>query len=100
MEKCLEGKVAIVTGSGQGIGKGIARGLARLGAKVITNNRRPNGESAQKYHKEEQQSRQQQIRSLQRAARRFRSSVTARTGRQRSGWSKLLLIRGAELTSS
>ena len=53
MEKCLEGKVAIVTGSGQGIGKGIARGLARLGAKVITNNRRPNGESAQKYHKED-----------------------------------------------
>ena len=46
MERCLEGKVAIVTGSGQGIGKGIARGLARLGAKVITYNRRPNGESA------------------------------------------------------
>ena len=53
MEKCLEGKVAIITGSGQGIGKGIARGLAKLGAKVITNNRRPNGESAQKYHKED-----------------------------------------------
>ena len=53
MEKCLEGKVAIVSGSGQGIGKGIAIGLARLGAKVITNNRKPNGLSAQKYHKED-----------------------------------------------
>lgn len=37
----LEGKVAIVTGSGQGVGRGIALYFARQGAKVITNNRRP-----------------------------------------------------------
>lgn len=40
----LEGKVAVVTGSGQGIGKAIAIGMAREGAKVITNNRRPGTE--------------------------------------------------------
>lgn len=37
----LAGKVAVVTGSGQGVAKGIAIGLARAGAKVITNNRTP-----------------------------------------------------------
>jgi NAD(P)-dependent dehydrogenase (short-subunit alcohol dehydrogenase family) len=37
----LEGKVAIVTGSGQGIGKALAIGMAKEGAKVVTNNRRP-----------------------------------------------------------
>ena len=41
MGKRLEGMVAIVTGSGQGVGRGIAIGLAREGAKVITNNRKP-----------------------------------------------------------
>jgi len=44
MKKKLEGKVAIVTGSGQGVGKGIALILAREGAKVITNNRKPKSE--------------------------------------------------------
>jgi len=40
MTKLLEGKVAIVTGSGQGIGKEIALCMAKQGAKVITNNRK------------------------------------------------------------
>ncbi len=39
MGKTLEGKVAVVTGSGQGIGRAIAIGLAAEGAKVVTNNR-------------------------------------------------------------
>jgi NAD(P)-dependent dehydrogenase (short-subunit alcohol dehydrogenase family) len=36
----LKDRVAIVTGSGQGIGKAIAVALAAEGAKVVTNNRR------------------------------------------------------------
>jgi len=41
MSRTLEGKVAIVTGSGQGVGRDVALCLAREGAKVITNNRKP-----------------------------------------------------------
>lgn len=39
MSKRLEGKVAIVTGAGQGIGEAIAAGYAREGAKVIVTGR-------------------------------------------------------------
>ena len=35
----LEGKVAILTGAGQGIGEAIARGYAREGAKVVITGR-------------------------------------------------------------
>ncbi len=41
MGDILKGKVAVVTGSGQGIGRAIAIGMAAEGAKVVTNNRKP-----------------------------------------------------------
>ena len=37
----LSGKVALITGSGQGIGAGIARVFATAGAKVMVVNRTP-----------------------------------------------------------
>jgi len=44
MGQRLKDRVAIVTGSSQGIGKAIAIALAKEGTKVVTNNRRPGAE--------------------------------------------------------
>ena len=41
MGKLLEGKVAIVTGPGQGVGRALAMKYAAEGAMVVTNNRKP-----------------------------------------------------------
>jgi 3-oxoacyl-[acyl-carrier protein] reductase len=46
MSNNLKGKVAVVTGSGQGIGRAIAMEMAKEGAKVVTNNRKPNSTDA------------------------------------------------------
>lgn len=41
MNDLLKGRVAVVTGSGQGIGRAIAMAIAEQGAQVVTNNRKP-----------------------------------------------------------
>ena len=41
MDGKLKGKVALITGSGQGIGKAVAMAMAAEGAAVVTNNRKP-----------------------------------------------------------
>lgn len=63
MKKVLEGKVAIVTGSGQGVGRDIAICFAKEGAKVITNNRKA-GSSINAFEKTELDFTQEEIENL------------------------------------
>lgn len=41
----LEGKVAVITGSAQGVGRAVAIAMAKEGARVVVNNRAPNGKA-------------------------------------------------------
>lgn len=67
MNNVLEGKVAIVTGSGQGIGREIALCLAKHGAKVITNNRRQ-GSSLNAFEKTSLQFNEEERQELQKVS--------------------------------
>ena len=75
MEQRLSGKVAIITGSGQGIGKGIAQRLAREGAHVVI--AEYNAESAAAAARGDRG---------RRAAGRWPTASTSPTWRRCSGW--------------
>lgn len=53
MSDILKGRVAIVTGSGQGVGRALAIGLAKHGAIVVTNNRKPGASGSAMLTKEQ-----------------------------------------------
>ncbi len=48
----LKGRVAVVTGSSQGIGEAVAIAMAEEGAKVVTNNRRPGSTALKSYKRD------------------------------------------------
>jgi len=67
MGSLLKDKVAIVTGSGQGIGREIALCLAKEGAKVITNNRKP-GSSINAFEKTSLAFTEEEIKALKKVS--------------------------------
>jgi 3-oxoacyl-[acyl-carrier protein] reductase len=88
MSNILKDKVAVVTGSGQGIGRAIAIGLAAEGARVVTNNRKPGSTGRQmvsdsQYRKLDKK--KQELLDEETAAIKGDAETTARAIRQAGG---------------